>query len=79
MEAVCGSDSNFGVEASIKKKLLSEYVQAPLEAFVVLLYQNGYNKWSKTFRPKDDDDGETELSSLSNSSQAKMLFLYTGW
>jgi hypothetical protein len=59
-----------------KKKLLSEYVQAPLETFAVLLYKNGYNKWTETFRPKDDDG--TELSSLSNSSQVKASFLYTG-
>ncbi len=59
-----------------KKKLLSEYVQAPLETFAVLLYKNGYNKWTETFRPKDDD--ATELSSLSNSCRVKASFLYTG-
>jgi hypothetical protein len=58
-----------------KKKLLSECVEVPLEAFAALLHQNGCNKWTETFRSKEDDD--TDVSSLSNASRGNHGFLHT--
>jgi hypothetical protein len=62
-------------------KRISEYVTAPLEAFAVLVYKNGFAKWNEEFPTNDDvsaaTNGVSESSSLTAGSRGHS-FLFTG-
>jgi hypothetical protein len=56
-------------------KLMSDYVSQTLEAFAVLVYSNGFEKWNEEF-PVSEDEG-TEASSLTSGSRGNCRFRYT--
>jgi hypothetical protein len=64
-----------------RQKRISEYVTAPLEAFAVLVYKNGFTKWNEEFPTNDDvsaaTNGVSDSSSLTAGSR-EHSFLFTG-
>jgi hypothetical protein len=58
-----------------RKKLMSDYVSQSLEAFCVLVYSNGFEKWNEEFPVAEDE--ETEASSLTIGSRGNCRFKYT--
>jgi hypothetical protein len=64
-----------------RQKRMSEYITAPLEAFGVLIYKNGFTKWNDDFPSSDDGSANStrnsETSSLTAGSRGRG-FLFTG-
>jgi hypothetical protein len=63
-----------------RQKRMLEYVTAPLEAFGVLIYKNGFTRWNEEFPSNDDGSAESnrnsETSSLTTGSRGHG-FLFT--